>query len=287
LIRRALIALGAAFVCAPVLTVSCGSKSGLYLGATDAGPDAAKDAPADVFTPDCVFDEDCMTGDPCERSVCQEGKCSVPVPLQCNDDDPCTEDSCLPETGQCDFRELALDQDGDGFKGPRPGFAAGAPGSCGDDCDDTSKKAYPGGTEVCDGVDNNCNGVIDEGCGLQTGILQFTIAWSEPRADVDLNVTGPDGELARFDEPTQSGLLKDRDCPGSEDACRGQNVENVFLAEGAPRRGRYRVVVRLEDAGDAVGPVRVRLSARIGQRHFSTVIELSTRSEQRELEFTL
>jgi len=31
----------------------------------------------------------------------------------------------------------------------------------------------------------------------------------------------------------------------------------------------------------------VRLSARIGQRHFSTVIELSTRSEQRELEFTL
>ncbi|MBK8994311.1 MAG: putative metal-binding motif-containing protein [Myxococcales bacterium] len=163
LIRRALVALGAAIVCAPVLTVSCGSKSGLRIGDTDAGPDSGLDAPADVITPDCTSDDDCVSDDLCLRSQCQEGKCTVPVPLECNDEDPCTEDSCLPETGLCDFRELALDQDGDGFKGPRPGFAPGAPGSCGDDCDDTSAKAFPGGTEVCDGVDNNCNGVIDEG----------------------------------------------------------------------------------------------------------------------------
>ena len=30
------------------------------------------------------------------------------------------------------------------------------------DCDDNQALAFPSGEEICDGIDNNCDGVIDD-----------------------------------------------------------------------------------------------------------------------------
>ncbi len=56
--------------------------------------------------------------------------------------------------GDCDDLDPSLtpaDTDQDGYS------------SCDGDCDDLDASSYPGGTEVCDGADNDCNGLVDDG----------------------------------------------------------------------------------------------------------------------------
>ncbi|WP_173179852.1 MopE-related protein [Desulfosarcina ovata] len=63
-----------------------------------------------------------------------------------------------------------LDADGDGFGDEAaPTEACEAPTgyvAVAGDCDDTDAAINPGATEVCDDIDNNCDGQIDEGCGV-------------------------------------------------------------------------------------------------------------------------
>jgi MYXO-CTERM domain-containing protein len=54
----------------------------------------------------------------------------------------------------CDGIDL-FDVDGDGHPSPEAG---------GEDCDDHEPSTHPGATETCDGLDNDCDGDIDELC---------------------------------------------------------------------------------------------------------------------------
>ena len=148
---------------------------------------------------------------------------------------------------------------------------------------------FPGNHEICfNALDDNCNGALEEGCGTPGGVVQFMIAWDNPRADVDLNVTDPDGELIEAGRASQSGLIKGRDCPGRRQECGGVNLENVFL-EGskAPLRGTYRLSISLEKLGGDEPPIWVTLSARLGAKHYAYEIRLNEVEDEQRLELSL
>ena len=138
--------------------------------------------------------------------------------------------------------------------------------------------------EVCaNAADDNHNGLIDEGCGLSLGLVQFLAGWSAAKADVDLRVVDPNGELIEVGRVARSGLTKDRDCPGRGTECQGKNLENVYLAEGEPLKGEYRLRLRLESLGGEAPPIRVTLGTRLGATSRSYELLLETPESEREI----
>ena len=124
--------------------------------------DTCPNAPGQVGSP-CDDGSACTTND----VIGADCQCAG-MPLNCDDGDPCTIDSCDPQTGcthtpapdgtACGTnavcmagicQTVVMDTDGDGVPDA-------------DDCAPTNASAYPGALEVCDGIDNDCDGVIDE-----------------------------------------------------------------------------------------------------------------------------
>lgn len=90
----------------------------------------------------CREDRSCRTGFVCDAITTNDGSVSQ---------------LCVPELGVC---SACFDPDRDGY---------GIGREClGEDCDPTDPLVYPGAPELCDGLDNNCNGTVDEGFDLST-----------------------------------------------------------------------------------------------------------------------
>lgn len=140
-----------------ITLVGCGSRTVIRDGEVEQDPIVA-----------CELDEQCDQSNLCARQGCVDGTCVVIEEVDCGIARECEAVACNPSSGLCEVSSLTLDIDRDGVPGPIPGTIPGQPGSCGSDCDDTNPRAFPGGVEVCDGADNDCDGVIDNGADYAT-----------------------------------------------------------------------------------------------------------------------
>lgn len=103
------------------------------------------------------------------------------------------------------------DADGDGYGNPAvaQGACSQPPGyvSNNNDCNDSNAAIKPGAAELCDGVDNNCNGLIDEVCPLTAPSSLAAVSLSA--TVIRLNWTD--------NSPNESGFKIERSADGSTD----------------------------------------------------------------------
>ena len=184
----------------------------------------------------------CTSGDQCVAGTCFGGGAS-----NCNDGNACTDDSCAPATGCANVTNNAnacsdgnvctadacvagvcssktIDADGDGY---------GPSATCGGDCDDGNAAIHPGAAEVCNGVDDNCNGKTDE-----AGATNCTLFYKD--ADSDGYGGGTPSCLCAASaiySTSKGGDCNDNDptinpartevCNGVDDDCNGQIDEGL------------------------------------------------------------
>ncbi len=108
---------------------------------------------------------------------------------------------------------VCLDNDGDGFSGTGDCTAEAMI-----DCNDREPSAFPGALELCNGIDDSCNGQIDEG-------LPVVAYYRDEDSDgVGAVKTGEGCKSPPAGSVTQSGDCNDQDAtirPGQAETCNG------------------------------------------------------------------
>ncbi len=100
------------------------------------------------------------------------------------------------------------------------------------------------GEESCNAIDDDCDGVIDQGCGYGAGLMQITVAWNTG-SDLDLYVRVPSGETLSFQRRTsaEGGRIDHSGRGDCDPSIPNPRVENLRWMRGRPEPGNYEVQV--------------------------------------------
>ncbi|WP_370476087.1 MopE-related protein [Tamlana flava] len=247
---------------------ACSQPAGYVTDSTDCDDSDANINPGEVEIPNNGTDENCdgtdaslwyqdLDGDGFGNPNISQQSNTQPTGYvgnntDCNDNEaasfPGNTEICDGIDNNCDGQvdegvenTYYADNDGDGYGDAVSSIlACSAPSgyvSDNTDCDDTEADAYPGNTEVCDGIDNDCDGQVDEGVentyyadtdGDGYGDASASIlACSAPAGYVSNNTDCNDNESASYPGNVEVCDGIDNDCDGQVD----EGVKNTYYAD--------------------------------------------------------
>ncbi len=168
---------------------------------------------------------------------CSDGSCEFISCSGCTDVNACNYDSSATiDNGSCvSPTTYYFDSDSDGYGNPEISIDSCTPPNNfvtnSDDCDDTNQMINPDATEICDGVDNNCDGSVDENIATTTYYEDLdgdgfgsanSIESCLPVGDFDVTVTGDCDDSNANIYPGSAEICGN----GMDDNCNGSTDEN-------------------------------------------------------------